>query len=110
VVDAIADGKKAASMIERYLKNEPLLQPVTPRLPEIYIESKEGEVEDLQAGRVETPRAPAEWRKRNFAEVEVALSGDEARREASRCLRCDLEFTAPQEDRNAVLDTRRHTA
>jgi len=47
--------------------------------------------------RVETPRAPAEWRRRNFAEVEVSLSIDEAYREARRCLRCDLEFTAPKE-------------
>jgi hypothetical protein len=46
--------------------------------------------------RAETPRVPAEWRKRNFAEVEVSFSAEEARREARRCLRCDLEFTQPK--------------
>ena len=43
-------------------------------------------------------RAPAEWRKRNFAEVEVSLAPEEATREALRCLRCDLEFTAPKQE------------
>jgi hypothetical protein len=45
-----------------------------------------------------------EWRKRNFAEVEVSLSVAEAAGEACRCLRCDLEFTQPKEkpDEEAV--------
>jgi hypothetical protein len=47
----------------------------------------------LGTDRIETPRADAEWRKRNFAEVEVTLSQTEAKRESHRCLRCDLEFT-----------------
>ena len=58
-----------------------------PRLPSVYVEPIAGE-EGSDAGRVETPRAPAEWRKRNFAEVEVTLSPHEAHREALRCLRC----------------------
>ena len=63
-------------------------------LPKIYIEPTEfKEGEDVTAKRVETPRASVEWRKRNFAEVEVALSQEETSREAHRCLRCDLEFT-----------------
>jgi NADPH-dependent glutamate synthase beta subunit-like oxidoreductase len=97
VVDAIRDGKLAAVMIERYLLNESLLQPVAPRLPSAHVESsmEEGAVE---AERVEIPRAPAEWRTRNFAEVEVSLSSAEAAREARRCLRCDLEFTTPKEE------------
>jgi len=96
VIDAIADGKKAAVMIERYLKNQPMLQPAEPRLPRVYIEpATVDEGEELSTDRAETPRAPAEWRKRNFAEVEVSLSIDEATCEARRCLRCDLEFTQP---------------
>ncbi|HWR83001.1 MAG TPA: FAD-dependent oxidoreductase, partial [Candidatus Deferrimicrobium sp.] len=94
VVEAIADGKKAALMIARYLRNEKLIQPVEPRLPRVYVEpvATDGKPSET-AGRTETPRAPAEWRKRNFAEVEVSLSTDEASCEARRCLRCDLEFT-----------------
>jgi NADH-quinone oxidoreductase subunit F len=97
VIDAIADGKKAAVMIERYLKKQPMLQPAEPRLPRVYVEpASVGEGEELSTDRAETPRAPADWRKRNFAEVEVSLSIDEATCEAHRCLRCDLEFTQPK--------------
>ena len=94
VVQAIAAGKKTARIIDHYLKGEELQQTVKLNLPKIYIEPAEiKEGEDVTAKRVETPRASVEWRKRNFAEVEVALSQEEASREAHRCLRCDLEFT-----------------
>ena len=33
----------------------------------------------------------------SFAEVEKPLSVEQATREARRCLRCDLEFTQPEE-------------
>ena len=98
VIDAIAAGKKAAEMINHYIKGEKLDQPAELKLPRVYIEPWDVEPEEaLQAGRVETPRASVDWRKRNFAEVEVSLSVEEAMREAKRCLRCDLEFTQPQE-------------
>jgi NADH-quinone oxidoreductase subunit F len=93
VVQAIAAGKKAAVMIERLLKNEDLIQPVQPNLPKVFVEPVGIDQEMQQLNRAETPRAPAEWRKRSFAEVEVALSVEEAMNEARRCLRCDLEFT-----------------
>ena len=93
VVQAIAAGKKAAVMIGRLLKNESLIQPVKPNLPKVYIEPVEIDQEIQPLNRAETPRAPAEWRRRSFAEVEVALSVEEAMSEAKRCLRCDLEFT-----------------
>ncbi len=99
VVEAIADGKRAATVIERFLKEETLLQPITPSLPRTYVEPIQDDGA-LQGARAETPRAPAEWRRRNFAEVEVTLSPAEARREALRCLRCDLEFTAVGDGEN----------
>ena len=99
VVESIAAGKKAAVMIDRYLKNEPLLQePAEPRLPKVYVEPVTIDPEIVPKDRAETPRAPAEWRKRNFAEVEVSFSIREATAEAYRCLRCDLEFTQPKEE------------
>lgn len=98
VVDAIAAGKRAAVMITRYLLDETLAQPAgASNIPRVYVEPGEAEAdEELELKRVETPRASIEWRKRNFAEVEVALSVDEACRESRRCLRCDLEFTKPK--------------
>nr|MBN2277346.1 FAD-dependent oxidoreductase [candidate division Zixibacteria bacterium] len=94
VVDSIAAGKRAAIMIERYLKGQELKQAHRPNLPRVYVEPVKIEPEEIQQmKRAETPRASVEWRKRNFAEVEESLSTGEARREACRCLRCDLEFT-----------------
>jgi len=106
VINAIAAGKKAAVMITRYLRREPLVQPVEARLPSVYIEPLHFEQETTVDGqRVETPRAPAEWRTRNFSEVEVSLSVEEAIRESCRCLRCDLEFTQPQEQKESAVTT-----
>ncbi len=97
VIDAIAAGKKAAEMIGHYIKGNKLAQPIELKIPKVYLEPLEAEAEEvLQSGRVETPRASVDWRKRNFAEVEVSLSVEEAACEAKRCLRCDLEFTQPQ--------------
>jgi NADH-quinone oxidoreductase subunit F len=109
VVEAIADGKRAAIIIERFLRNEPLVQPVSANLPRVYVERVADE-DALSCDRAETPRAPAEWRKRNFAEVEVTLSQEEARRESLRCLRCDLEFTRSEENKQTETITGRQSA
>ncbi|MDH4156989.1 MAG: FAD-dependent oxidoreductase [candidate division Zixibacteria bacterium] len=98
VVESIAAGKRAAVMIDRYVRHEELARIEEPRLPRVYLEPfPADETGELSTGRVETPRAPAEWRTRNFAEVEVSLSIDEAHCESRRCLRCDLEYTQPKE-------------
>ena len=105
VINAIADGKKVAVMIDRYVRGETLVQRAAPRLPDKYVEPVAGLEEIPLSGRVELQRAPAEWRKRNFAEVEVSMSIEEATAEAKRCLRCDLEFTKPpvEEDENILV-------
>jgi NADH-quinone oxidoreductase subunit F len=91
-IDAIADGKKSAQMIDRFIRGEELIGEREPRLPQVYIApSSDGTIPT--GDRAELQRAPADWRKRNFAEVEVSLSIDEATCESKRCLRCDLEFT-----------------
>ena len=54
--------------------------------------------------RVELPRAPVAWRRRGFAEVEMAFAAEEARREACRCYRCDLEFTRRKLEENKVTE------
>ena len=99
VVEAIAAGKRAATMIARYLLKQDMVQAqAEPYVPAVYVEPVSGETaETLETKRVETPRASVDWRKRNFAEVEVSLSIDEACRESHRCLRCDLEFTKPKQ-------------
>ncbi|MBU1319331.1 MAG: FAD-dependent oxidoreductase [candidate division Zixibacteria bacterium] len=97
VIDAIAGGKKAANMILRYLQGKEMIEPAELNLPTVYVEPVS--IEKIDESRVETPRASVDWRKRNFAEVEVSLSVEEATREACRCLRCDLEFTKKKEEK-----------
>jgi len=105
VVEAIASGKKAAVMIDRYLRNVSMVQPAEPVLPQVYVEPVTIDAEEMQnAVRAETPRASAQWRSRNFSEVEVSLSAEEASREACRCLRCDLEFTKPETEEKEAAD------
>jgi NADH-quinone oxidoreductase subunit F len=101
VVDAIAHGKRAAAMIARYLRGEPLKQTWRARRPEVYVEP----VAASAGGRAEPPTLPLALRQRVFAEVELPLSEEEARREASRCLRCDLEFTRPARKREEAALT-----
>ena len=99
VVDAIADGKKVAIMIDRYMRGEKLVQKAEPNLPKVYLPPPVTDDDEAPSlTRMELQRAPAEWRKRNFSEVEVSFSIEEATCEARRCLRCDLEFTKPKEE------------
>ena len=94
VIDAIADGKLVSETIDRYLQGLPVEMPAKSKLPNIYIEPAVSDMDEVsELPRSDTMRAPAEWRVRNFSEVEVSLSVEEATRESSRCLRCDLEFT-----------------
>jgi len=97
IIDAIADGKKAATMIDLFIRGEELVQPARSLEPLAYLEATELNPDEAPDHRVETPRASIDWRKRNFAEVEVGLSMQEARTEAGRCLRCDLEFCEKDE-------------
>jgi len=99
VVDAIAAGKKAALMIDRWLRGQELEQPAVIRLPNIYVEPALLSEEELeQADRVQVPVIHAASREQSFREVELSLSVEDATREARRCLRCDLEFTQRKEN------------
>jgi NADH-quinone oxidoreductase subunit F len=96
VVDAIAAGKKVAIMIDRYLMQEELRQPPEIRLPKIYVPPVE--ISEEETKRVSLPTIPVEERKSSLHEVELTLSADQAKYEAHRCMRCDLEFIHEQKD------------
>jgi NADH-quinone oxidoreductase subunit F len=105
VVDAIAAGRKAAAVMDRYIRGKELVEPPHVRLPEAFIEPAVVSDEECEeAVRVEPATLSVESRKKNFAEVEMALSIEEATREARRCLRCDLGFTQRANDQ-AVCGT-----
>jgi NADH-quinone oxidoreductase subunit F len=96
VVDSIAAGKRAAEVIDRYLRGVDLKLPATSLLPRIYIPPSALVAEIAEQARPHPPELPVEKRRCSFAEVEGAFSEEAARAEARRCLRCDLEFTLPQ--------------
>ena len=104
VIDAIAHGKDAARVIGRYLQGHELHQPGVATLPRDYV-APSGNPEPVPDRRVAPTKAPPEWRRRSFAEIEASLSFHEARLEASRCLRCDLEFTKPTDGEFLVPTT-----
>ena len=97
VVDAIAAGKKAAGIIGRYLRGELLDRPAAPTLPQVYVEpAPSGDEDAMDLPRAVPPTVPVEARRSCMIEVEGVVSEADAVREASRCLRCDLEFTQPK--------------
>ncbi len=99
VVDAIAAGKKAAVMMDRFVRGEKLRQPAEATLPDVYVEPRGmSEEEAGKVARADCPTVSAGDRRASFVEVEKALSQEDAVREARRCLRCDLEFTMPKEE------------
>jgi NADH-quinone oxidoreductase subunit F len=102
VVDAIAAGKKAADVIDRYLRGKELTEPPKIKLPTVFLEPADISDEELEdVARVEPATLDAKSRKKNCAEVEMPLSVEQATREARRCLRCDLEFTQHSENEEA---------
>ncbi len=104
VIDAIAAGKKAAVAIARHLRGEELETPATRKLPEVFVPPiEDASADPAQAKRVTMPAILPDTRRRSFTEVELSLSEEEAIREASRCLRCDLEFTRPAAEKASGL-------
>jgi len=98
VVPAMADGKLAAEMIQKYLQKLPLERQYTVTRPVLDVdvtELTEKEIESLQ--RPQMPTVPPAARVDNFDEVELGLSAEQAMAEAKRCLRCDRDVRAAQQ-------------
>jgi len=93
VIRAIASGRRAALSIDRYLRGEKggftILDEKT-RLAEdskLALDDETGK----DRPRVSVELADPEKRARDFREVEKGFVESQARLEATRCLRCDLE-------------------
>ena len=86
IIDAIAQGRKAAESIDKFLGGSGQIdQPLAPPEQDIM-------VVDYQAGdqtRVVMPCISLDERTCSFAAVEAGLSNDMAIREAERCRGCD---------------------
>jgi NADH-quinone oxidoreductase subunit F len=92
VVSAMAHGKTAAQMIQKYLQGQPVERQYQVTRPAIEVELTELSEEEIEKLRKpEMPMAPGEERVTNFDEVQLGLTLEMAVSEAKRCLRCDRE-------------------
>ena len=100
VIYAIATGRRAALSIDRYFRGikGPLV--ITDEKYHFIPEppSKPEELDQPMA-RVEMPSLRPAERITSFCELETGFTEDQARIEASRCLRCDLERMREMEGR-----------
>jgi NADH-quinone oxidoreductase subunit F len=93
VIEAIAAGQRAACSIKRFLRGE-MLSPLVERNSHEPIEVPSlppTEEETRERHRVATAEIAITQRKCSFNEVALPYNAKEAKDEASRCLRCDLE-------------------
>ncbi len=87
MVDAVADGRRAAVSIDRYLKGEDLRSGRTIARP-IPVEVDLSKVKIPPGKRRRIPVLPIKQRVKNFEEVETGYTTFMALREAKRCLNC----------------------
>ncbi len=86
IISATADGKKAAEQIDRYLQGNKWKP--KPKYVQITVLDHHQMAADYdEYSRLAVPTIPLE-RRTGIAEVEAGYTENQARREASRCLRC----------------------
>jgi NADH-quinone oxidoreductase subunit F len=92
VIQAMAAGKTAAEMIDKYVRGEEVAREYRLTRPSMYVPPVElTEQEADEAERPGVPMLAASERTNNFAEVDLCLTEEVAIKEARRCLRCDLQ-------------------
>ncbi|MHC4635128.1 MAG: FAD-dependent oxidoreductase, partial [Planctomycetota bacterium] len=92
VNQAIADGKIAASMIDKFVKGQPLIREYKVTRPAIKVEAVTLTEDELGTIKVPViPVLPIDERQLNFKETELGFTEEMAVNEAKRCFRCDLE-------------------
>jgi len=98
VIEAMADGKRAAEAIDQYLRNKEIEFEYRITRPSVYVEPVKLTIkETLESTRQEPRKLEAGKRSKNFEEVDLGLSKTAAIKEAKRCLRCDLEVKEEDE-------------
>jgi formate dehydrogenase beta subunit len=86
IINAVADGKKAAEQIDKFLRG-PEWQP-KPQFVQITVLDHHKMAEGYdEYSRLAVPVIPLE-RRTGVTEVETGFTEEQARREASRCLQC----------------------
>jgi len=96
IVDAVAQGKKTASAVDKFLGGSGNIDETfasSAEAPNPWLGREEG---FANRKRATMPQLPVEQRRGNFAEVELGLDEEVAVEEAKRCLRCDLRLSIRQ--------------
>ena len=86
IISAVADGKKAAEQIDRYLRG-PDWKPKPKYVRVTILDHHEMTAHYDEYSRLAVPVIPLE-RRTGVAEVETGFTEEQARLEASRCLQC----------------------
>jgi NADH-quinone oxidoreductase subunit F len=94
VIEAISAGQRAASSIRDYLHGKTLSNTVHRNgyTPIPISSTPPTEEETKRHPRIHVPEIPISARKTSFEEVILGYNPRDARDEASRCLRCDLDL------------------
>lgn len=88
-VDAMADGHKAAISIVQYLNGEYMNKSFSPDIKKITITGEDRIPKDVTPRRRQSiPVIPVGRANRNFEEVEMGFTEEQAVAEAERCLEC----------------------
>jgi len=85
-ITAIGEAKRASEMIEKFLAGEALSYE-----PEFLVKSEKTEedfADEEKAPRAKMPHRCPDERRKDFLEINLGLSEEEAVREATRCLEC----------------------
>ena len=102
VIRAMADGKKAAKSIDKYIKGEKLEFEYHVTRPSVYVEPIELTEEEYDIQKQETMKLAVNKRTKNLNEVDLGLDKEFAIKEAKRCLRCDMEAKVEDEKNEQV--------
>jgi NADPH-dependent glutamate synthase beta subunit-like oxidoreductase len=104
IIDAIAAGRRAACSIDRFLGgdgdiSESAMGNGQWAMDETACQSYTGKREEgfADCKRENMPVMPVEERHEGFGEIELGFDDEQAKREAKRCLQCDLEICLAQE-------------
>ena len=95
LVDAVAQGRRAASAVDRHLGGTGNIDEalIAAEKPDPFLGREEG---FANKHRAEMPMLSVEKRAGTFAEAELGLDENAAVEEAKRCLRCDLRLKIGQ--------------
>jgi NADPH-dependent glutamate synthase beta subunit-like oxidoreductase/coenzyme F420-reducing hydrogenase delta subunit len=88
VIEAIADGKRAAQSIHRFLRGGDIRADIEESVEGTWVRLDEILENIDKKPRIQAPLLPVEERVKGFDEVELKYSEDEAISEAHRCLFC----------------------